>query len=173
MSATPFNEEHSFDHDVIITDPYYVIVEDEWADFIENGKLSNPAFPSLMCTDTGYGDWIQILTDEDEAKELGRFAADSGLVAIFDEQEILTYWTATMDEETTVADLIAKGLAAKVSKAHGGTGNTIHAVFKKVEYPDLENYFEAQVVVNDGIHEYHSCWPFDDEDDNEKAEVRS
>ncbi|WEV69457.1 hypothetical protein OZX73_00735 [Bifidobacterium sp. ESL0775] len=169
MSSTPFNEEHSFDHDVIITDPCYIIAEDEWTNFIENDKLFSPAFPSLMCTDTGYGDWIQILTDEDESKELGRFAADSGLVAIFDEQEILAYFATTRDKETTVEDLIVKGLAAKIPQNQDSLNDTIRAVFRKVEYPDLENYFEAQVVINDGIHEYHSCWPFDDETDDSEA----
>lgn len=93
---------------IVITDPCYFIKDEDWNEGVwENGDLSSLGFSSFICRDTVYGDWgcktyqkesdtleedLQELFEEynwrglgdfvSESKEIGRFCADAGLVAV-------------------------------------------------------------------------------------------
>lgn len=98
-----------FKGDIIITDPCYIIRKnsDDWTkcgcgDFMENLGIKN-----YLCRDTIYGDWSCTTFNLDTKKEIGKFCADAGLVAVFLLDEVLAYnpdfdwyeskpWTTTL-----------------------------------------------------------------------------
>jgi hypothetical protein len=107
-----------FKGDIIITDPCYVIKDEEWSDFLNIywGKGWNPPKIeqikwknlSFLIRNTEYGDWGCGTFINDEKKEcIGDFCADAGLVSVFSLKEVLEYdptfdlyikspWTTTL-----------------------------------------------------------------------------
>lgn len=79
---------------IIITDPCYIIKNgnrDDWekCDFGDN--MEALGIENYICRDTGYGDWSCTTYELGTNKELGRFCADAGLVAVFLLDEVLAY----------------------------------------------------------------------------------
>lgn len=80
-----------FDGDIIITDPCYIIDEDDdWQKSGYGEDLSMLGLKHWMSRDTIYGDWSCTVYNE-EGNELGNFCADSGMVCVADLSEILAY----------------------------------------------------------------------------------
>lgn len=88
---------------IIITDPCYVIKQEDWTNFLKGDKLGLTKFFS---EDTIYGDWgcttYKISIDPKKIPVshynrisindvIGEFCADSGLVAVFDLNELVKY----------------------------------------------------------------------------------
>lgn len=108
--------EKEFDGDIIITDPCYIIREEngitkndwhycEYGEYMERLGIKN-----YLTHDTIYGDWGCTVFDSDTKKPLGRFCADAGLVSVFLLDEVLSYnpnfnyhverpWTTTIIQE--------------------------------------------------------------------------
>jgi hypothetical protein len=93
------SEEHEFDGDIIITDPCYVIKN--------NDEYDNCGLRHYMYRDTIYGDWGCTTFDTDSGEPIGDFCADAGLVAVMQLDEVLEYnpsfdyhinrpWTTTL-----------------------------------------------------------------------------
>lgn len=78
--------------DIIITDPCYVIKDEDWEDFIESDEEeSEMIVPNTIARSTIYGDWGCTTFDAVTKKPIGQFCADAGLVAVFDLSEVMKY----------------------------------------------------------------------------------
>lgn len=107
----------AFDGDIIITDPCYVIDDDDWyaidvaQKFVisDGGLLCNRSFGGMnfIYRDTIYGDWGCTTFNTDTKEVIGNFCADAGLVSVFLLDEVLQYdpsfdyhinrtWTTTL-----------------------------------------------------------------------------
>lgn len=93
--------------DIIITDPCYVAKDDDWPDFLDAVYDGNNEIKTFIERDTIYGDWSCTTFDTTTKKEIGKFCADAGFVAVFDLGEVLKYnpsfnyhierpWTTTL-----------------------------------------------------------------------------
>lgn len=91
-----------FDGDIIITDPCYVIKNDDWHDFLDNHlwvqEDTHDNFDKyfyrgmdFIARDTLYGDWSCTVFDMDSSEAIGSFCADAGLVGVFDLKQVLAY----------------------------------------------------------------------------------
>lgn len=98
-----------FKGDIIITDPCYIIKNntDDWMKCCYGDYMEKLGIKNYMCRDTIYGDWSCTTFNSDTKEELGRFCADTGLVAVFLLDEVLKYkpdfdwfesrpWTTTL-----------------------------------------------------------------------------
>lgn len=84
----------SFDGDIIITDPCYIIRSDarlDWEESQYGSEMENLGFTTYMTRDTIYGDWGCTVKDTKTHKVLGYFCADAGLVSVFLLDEVLKY----------------------------------------------------------------------------------
>lgn len=91
----------SFDGDIIITDPCYImraeyhgtkpITQDDWRECRYGSNMEALGIKTYMTRDTIYGDWSCTTYDSDTGAVLGRFCADAGLVSVFDLSEVLKY----------------------------------------------------------------------------------
>ena len=101
-------EPKHFHGDIIITDPCYVIKDDDWSDVCDH--IDDPNYeplPGAIVHDTIYGDWSCTTFDAKTKKPIGHFCADAGLVAVFNLAEVLKHnpsfdyhltkeWTTTL-----------------------------------------------------------------------------
>ena len=102
-----------FDGDIIITDPCYIInndnavKRDDW-ELCEYGEdMSVIGIKNCVTSDTGCGDWSCTVFEENSNKKLGEFCADAGMVGVFLLDDVLKYnpkfdyhtekpWTTTL-----------------------------------------------------------------------------
>lgn len=89
--------EKEFDGDIIITDPCYIIrnengiTKNDWH-YCEYGEyMERLGIKNYLTHDTIYGDWGCTVFDSDTKKPLGHFCADAGLVSVFLLDEVLAY----------------------------------------------------------------------------------
>lgn len=99
-----------FKGDIVITDPCYIIEDDndsDWDKCMYGGRMENLGVKHYLCRDTIYGDWSCTTYNSDTGKVLGKFCADTGMVAVFLLDEVLAYnpnfklweecpWTTTL-----------------------------------------------------------------------------
>lgn len=90
------SEPMEFDGDIIITDPCYVIREDQFTDddweYCGYGRrMELLGFSKYMTRDTIYGDWSCTTFDSDTGDAIGSFCADSGTVSVLLLDDILKY----------------------------------------------------------------------------------
>lgn len=99
-----------FKGNIIITDPCYIINDendDDW-ELCDYGRdLDQLGLSTYICRDTIYGDWSCTVFNMDTDREIGKFCADAGMVAVFLLDEVLQYnpkfnyhidkpWTTTL-----------------------------------------------------------------------------
>lgn len=82
--------------DIIITDPCYLIRDDDWhhkldCDLNDDFDLSPLGIKNYCCKGTLYGDWSCTLFNMANKESIGNFCADAGLVGVFNLQEMLIY----------------------------------------------------------------------------------
>lgn len=99
--------------DVVITDPCYVVMKDDWpnyCDYLEKhgafdksvkkgfGALETAGLQSIgiidtICANTIWGDWVcrVIRNNKTPRRKIGEFCADAGLVAVFRLGEVKEY----------------------------------------------------------------------------------
>lgn len=81
-----------FDGDIIITDPCYIMREDDdWAVCAYGENMEALGITHYMTRDTLYGDWSCTTFDTDTKEAIGKFCADAGLVSVFLLDEVLKY----------------------------------------------------------------------------------
>ena len=85
-------EPMEFDGDIIITDPCYIMKEDDdWAVCANGENMETLGITHYMTRDTLYGDWSCTTFDTDTKEAIGEFCADAGLVSVFLLDEVLKY----------------------------------------------------------------------------------
>lgn len=94
--------------DIIITDPCYVVQNDEDWDKCRYGEdMSDLGIKHYIVRDTLYGDWSCTTFDSNTKQPIGEFRADAGMVGVFLLDEVLKYnpdfdyhinrpWTTTL-----------------------------------------------------------------------------
>lgn len=95
-----------FDEDIIITDPCYIMKDEDWDEFCNDNKnILKEKIPSIIWRDTLYGDWSCSVFSNNTV--IGNFCADAGLVCVAKLDEVLSYnpnfdyhinkpWTTTL-----------------------------------------------------------------------------
>lgn len=97
-----------FDGDILITDPCYVMKEDDdWTTCDCGFDMEELGINHYMTRDTLYGDWSCTTYNLDTKEKIGNFCADAGLVSVFLLDEVLKYnpnydWHITKSYTTTV-----------------------------------------------------------------------
>lgn len=85
-------EPMEFDGDIIITDPCYIMREDDdWVTCNYGENMEALGITHYMTRDTLYGDWSCTTFDTDTEEAIGEFCADAGLVSVFLLDEVLKY----------------------------------------------------------------------------------
>lgn len=83
-----------FKGSIIITDPCYLINEDnddDW-DLCEYGyDMGSLGITKCIVRDTMYGDWSCSVFNTDKNEKIGEFCADAGMVGVFLLDEVLKY----------------------------------------------------------------------------------
>ena len=94
--------------DIIITDPCYVVQNDEdWDKYRYGEDMSDLGIKHYIVRDTLYGDWSCTTFDSNTKQPIGEFCADAGMVGVFLLDEVLKYnpdfdyhinrpWTTTL-----------------------------------------------------------------------------
>lgn len=103
------SEPMEFDGDIIITDPCYIIGDDDndWSKCDYGNEMEKLGINHYMTRDTLYGDWSCTTFDIDTKESIGEFCADAGEVSVFLLDEVLKYnpkfnyhtdkpWTTTL-----------------------------------------------------------------------------
>lgn len=79
-----------FKGDIVITDPCYVVNDEDW-EFSEYGdRMDKLGFTFYLVRPTIIGDWVCNVI-EDSGEVLGTFTADAGLVGVFLLDEVLEH----------------------------------------------------------------------------------
>ena len=78
--------------DIIITDPCYIVQNDEDWDKCRYGEdMSDLGIKHYIVRDTLYGDWSCTTFDSNTKQPIGEFCADAGMVGVFLLDEVLKY----------------------------------------------------------------------------------
>ena len=109
MSYSDYNTAKHFKGDIIITDPCYIIKQDneDWKKCDYGRDMNKLGIKNYLCGSTIYGDWSCVTIDNKNNEKIGSFCADAGLVAVFLLDEVLKYnpnfnyhkekpWTTTL-----------------------------------------------------------------------------
>ena len=92
---------------LIITDPCYLLKEEDWDEYTNLAFSNSPVYKTLsldeylrkyhnfgevIAADTGIGDWSNsVYVDDDKDTVLGSFSADAGMVAVFTASDLSNY----------------------------------------------------------------------------------
>ena len=103
------SEPKHYHGDIIITDPCYVIKDNDWDAICDDQNTEINGLPGTMMRDTIFGDWSCTTLNTITKEPIGHFCADAGMVAVFNLAEVLRYnpkfdyhktkdWTTTLIE---------------------------------------------------------------------------
>lgn len=106
---------HFENEDIIITDPCYIINndnDDDWEKCEYGDNMEVLGINNYKVRDTIYGDWSCTTFNSDTKEPIGEFCADAGLVGVFSLKEVLKYnpkfdyhtnrkWTTTLIKNFT------------------------------------------------------------------------
>ena len=129
-----------FHGDIIITDPCYVIKDEDWSHVCDH--IYEPTIdliPGSIMRDTIYGDWSCTVFDKKTKEPIGHFCADAGMVAVFDLEQVLKYnpnfdshitkdWTTTLIKDFD-GDI---WFEVKYHKTRYGDDYSVHVVGKGI-----------------------------------------
>ena len=84
---------------LIITDPCYLLRDEDWDelgntygyDNLKKYLTEKHNFGELVCGDTGFGDWSNMIIEDDTDKEVGRFTADAGMFIVCTASDLTNY----------------------------------------------------------------------------------
>lgn len=107
VTKVEFGQEMIADDDtLIITDPCYIMRDEDWEDFLnKEGDTIFSMHPirldeylkqyhnfgEVIAADTGYGDWCNEVIDSKTQDSLGEFAADAGMVIVCTASDLTNY----------------------------------------------------------------------------------
>jgi hypothetical protein len=83
-----------FKGDIIITDPCYIISDDnddDWGESSYGEDMGVLGLRTYLSRGTIYGDWSCTTFEDETENVLGEFCADAGMVAVFLLDEVLAY----------------------------------------------------------------------------------
>ena len=90
------SEPVEFDGDIIITDPCYVVrdedmYDNDWQESEYGERLDKLGINHFMTRDTIFGDWSCSVFNTNTGRKIGSFCADAGLVSVMSLEEVLQY----------------------------------------------------------------------------------
>lgn len=103
MTTYTVEQEMKADDDtLIITDPCYIMREEDWDRWIGMAFSDNPIeldtylrkyhnFGEVIACDTGYGDWSNEIIELETGNCLGEFTADAGMVIVCTASDLSNY----------------------------------------------------------------------------------
>ena len=123
-------EEIELDGDVLITDPCYIVVDDDdWERSDYGEHFEKIGITNFVTHDTLYGDWSCTMYNAETKEEIGEFCADAGLVSIINLEQAINY------NKAGVKALLEKNWCATVIKNFKGTGQI---KIKETQWEDKE-----------------------------------
>lgn len=124
---TAFQTMQADNDTLIITDPCYLMNDEDWDEWLElENAYTNPNslleylrskhnFGELIAADTGYGDWSNEVFESDTNETIGEFTADAGMVIVCTASDLTNYG---YDREKFL-DLSEKGCLAVIPNYTG------------------------------------------------------
>ena len=110
------SEAVEFDGDIVITDPYFFIKNDDDLEaYGSDHKLERFGFEHYMERDTIFGDWECFVKDTDADKYIGEFRAETGRVSVTLLDEVMKY----NPDFNSVIDVIPLACSTKYQPASG------------------------------------------------------
>ena len=111
---------------LIITDPCYIMNDEDWEHFLSLELTSKPIgldnylrqyhnFGEVIAADTGYGDWSNEVVESKTGAVLGEFTADAGMVMVCTASDLTNYG---YDREKFL-DLVERGCIAVIPNFTG------------------------------------------------------
>ena len=111
---------------LIITDPCYIMNDEDWEHFLSLELTSKPIgldnylrqyhnFGEVIGADTGYGDWNNEVIDSKSNEAVGEFTADAGMVIVCTASDLTNYG---YDREKFL-DLVERGRIAIIPNFTG------------------------------------------------------
>lgn len=111
---------------LIITDPCYLMKDEDWEHFLSLELTSKPIgldnylrqyhnFGEVIGADTGYGDWDNEVQETKTGAVLGEFTADAGMVIVCTASDLTNYG---YDREEFL-DLVERGCIAVIPNFTG------------------------------------------------------
>ena len=111
---------------LIITDPCYIMNDEDWEHFLSLELTSKPIgldnylrqyhnFGEVIGADTGYGDWNNEVIDSKSNEAVGEFTADAGMVIVCTASDLTNYG---YDREKFL-DLVERGCIAVIPNFTG------------------------------------------------------
>ena len=111
---------------LIITDPCYIMDDEDWEHFLSLELTSKPIgldnylrqyhnFGEVIGADTGYGDWNNEVIDSKSNEAVGEFTADAGMVIVCTASDLTNYG---YDREKFL-DLVERGCIAVIPNFTG------------------------------------------------------
>jgi len=123
-------EKIELDGDVLITDPCYIVDDDDDWERSDYGKhFEKIGITNFVTHDTIYGDWSCSMFDTETDEKVGDFCADAGMVTIISLDQAMNY------NKTGVKALLKKDWCATIVKNFKGTGQI---KIKEVQWEDKE-----------------------------------
>lgn len=93
-------EKKKFKGTIIITDPCYIIKDDDWKRSGYGEFFDKLGINTFLSHETIYGDWSCTTVNKDTNKSLGEFCADAGMVCVVLKEELDKYnpdWNKTLE----------------------------------------------------------------------------
>ena len=121
---TTIEQEMIADNDtLVITDPCYLLKDEDWEelgstygyDNLKQYLSDKHNFGELVCGDTGFGDWSNLIIDDDTDESIGRFTADAGMFIVCTASDLTNYG---IDKEK-YHKYVANGLIAVIPDYNG------------------------------------------------------
>lgn len=124
---TAFQTMQADNDTLIITDPCYLMSDEDWDEWLElENAYTNPNslleylrskhnFGEVIVADTGYGDWSNEVFESDTNETIGEFTADAGMVIVCTASDLTNYG---YDREKFL-DLSEKGCLAVIPNYTG------------------------------------------------------
>ena len=100
VTEITIEQEMIADNDIlIITDPCYLLKDEDWEELGETYGYDNLKqylsekhnFGELVCGDTGFGDWSNMIIEYETDNVVGRFTADAGMFIVCTASDLTNY----------------------------------------------------------------------------------
>ena len=100
VTEVTIEQEMIADNDtLVITDPCYLLKDEDWEelgntygyDNLKQYLSEKHNFGELVCGDTGFGDWSNMIIEDDTDDVIGRFTADAGMFIVCTASDLTNY----------------------------------------------------------------------------------
>lgn len=150
---------------LIITDPCYILKEEHWDDFGDKNGYSDldmylrryHNFGEVLGYETGFGDWSNLVCENETGKAIGRFCADAGMVMVCTASDLANY---RPDYQEVVKDLVERECAAVIPDFTGEVKLSMETY--KSPYGNYDNHWTVITGESEDGNDWHTLHATED-----------